>query len=85
MRLNLRSNLSFITLIVMLLSCSLLLTSCGAVTAQKISSSDFNSRSGGFPGMNGGNNFNGGGQGMDRGSTRRNSSQGTEGRAGSRP
>lgn len=78
-----RTKKSCITLIITVLSCSLVLTSCEAITAQKISSDDFNSRSGGFPGMNGGTNFNGGGRGMDRGGTRRGGSQGTDGGAGS--
>jgi hypothetical protein len=70
-------------LIITVLSCSLLLTSCDAITAQNITSADFSSRSGRSPGMNGGTNFNGGGRGMERGSPRRNSTQGTDGGAGS--
>lgn len=52
-----RTKKYYITLIISMLSCSLLLTSCEAVTAQNITSADFNSRPGGFPGMNGGAGF----------------------------
>lgn len=78
---------SFITLMIAVLSCLLVLTSCDAITAQTITSTDFNSRSGGFPGMNGngGKSFNGGGRGMDGGGMRRGDSQGTDGGAGSKP
>lgn len=79
-----RTKRYYITLIITVLSCLVVLTSCDAITAQRISSDDFNPRSGGgFPGMDGGTNFNGGGRGMDRGSPRRNSTQGTTGGAGS--
>ncbi|MEK3702459.1 hypothetical protein NYE33_36305 [Paenibacillus sp. FSL R10-2199] len=82
-RLKIQTKRIRITLLIAVLSCSLVLTSCEAITAQKISSDDFNSRSGGFPGMNGGTNFNGGGRGMDRGGTRRGGSQGTDRGTGS--
>jgi hypothetical protein len=82
-----RTKKSFTLLTIAVLSCSLVLTSCDAITAQTITSSDFNSRTGGFPGMNGngGKSFNGGGRGMDGGGTRRGDSQGTDGGAGSKP
>ncbi|KHL97308.1 hypothetical protein QW71_01850 [Paenibacillus sp. IHB B 3415] len=83
MRLKMQTKKFRITLLIAVLSCSLVLTSCDAITAQKISSDDFNSRSNGFPGMNGGTNFNGGGRGGDRGGMRRGGSQGTDGGAGS--
>ncbi|AIQ27544.1 hypothetical protein P40081_04495 [Paenibacillus sp. FSL P4-0081] len=83
MRLKMQTKKFRITLLIAVLSCSLVLTSCEAITAQKISSDDFNSRSGGFPGMNGGTNFNGGGRGMDQGGTRRGGSQGTDRGTGS--
>ncbi|MDF9845315.1 MULTISPECIES: hypothetical protein [unclassified Paenibacillus] len=69
------------TLIIAVLSCSMVLTSCDAITAQTISSDGSGSGSrmnggpgfgggrgtdGGFPGMNGGMRRNGG-QGSDRG------------------
>ncbi|MEK3688880.1 hypothetical protein [Paenibacillus sp. FSL R10-2736] len=82
-RLKIQTKRIRITLLIAVLSCSLVLTSCEAITAQKISSDDFNSRSGGFPGMNSGTNFNGGGRGMDRGGTRRGGSQGTDRGTGS--
>jgi hypothetical protein len=82
-RLKIQTKRIRIILLIAVLSCSLVLTSCEAITAQKISSDDFNSRSGGFPGMNGGTNFNGGGRGMDRGGTRRGGSQGTDRGTGS--
>lgn len=73
----------YIPLIISMLSCSLLLTSCEAITAQNITSADFNSRPGGFPGMNGGGtNFKDGGRGMDREGPGRRGTQGTDGRAG---
>lgn len=61
------------------LSCSLLLTSCEAVTAQNITSADFNSRPGGFPGTN----FKDGSRGMNREDPGRRGMQGPDGRADS--
>lgn len=76
-----RTKKLYITLILAVLGCSLVLTSCEAITAQNITSADFNSRVGGFPGMNGNKNFNGGGRGTDGGTMRRNGTQGTDGGA----
>lgn len=75
-----RTRKLYIALIIAVISCSQVLTSCEAITAQNITSADFNSRVGGFPGMNGNKNFNGGGggRGMDGGTMRRNGTQGTD-------
>ncbi|WP_238655509.1 hypothetical protein [Paenibacillus piscarius] len=78
-----RTKKYYITLIISLLSCSLVLTSCEAITAQNITSADFNSRPGGFPGMNGGTGSKDGGRGMDRGGARRQGTQGPDRRDGS--
>lgn len=79
-----RTKKYYITLIINMLSCSLLLTSCEAVTAQNITSADFNSRPGGFPGMNGGGtNFKDGSRGMNREGPGRRGMQGPDGRADS--
>lgn len=79
-----RTKKYYITLIINMLSCSLLLTSCEAVTAQNITSADFNSRPGGFPGMNGGGaNFKDGSRGMNRKDPGRRGMQGPDGRADS--
>lgn len=78
-----RNKKYYITLIISVLSCSLVLTSCEAITAQNITSADFNTRPGGFPGMNGGTDFKDGGRGMDRGGPRRQGTHGQDRRAGS--
>lgn len=78
-----RNKKYYITLIISVLSCSLVLTSCEAITAQNITSEDLGSRSGGFPGMNGGTGFKDGGRGMDRGGPRGQGTQGQDRRADS--
>ncbi|MEK3875295.1 hypothetical protein [Paenibacillus sp. FSL M7-0420] len=79
-----RTKKYYITLIISMLSCSLLLTSCEAVTAQNITSADFNSRPGGFPGLNGGGtNFKDGSRGMNREGPGRRGMQAPDGRADS--
>ena len=79
-----RTKKYYITLIISVLSCSLLLTSCEAITAQNITSEDFNSRPGGFPGMNGGGTgFREGNRGMNREGPVRREMQAPEGRADS--
>ncbi|MEK4853416.1 hypothetical protein NST04_26415 [Paenibacillus sp. FSL H7-0756] len=78
-----RTKKYYITLIISMLSCSLLLTSCEAVTAQNITSADFNSRPGGFPGMNGGAGFRDGSRGMNREGTGKRGMQRPDGRADS--
>ncbi|UQZ34866.1 hypothetical protein C2I18_15800 [Paenibacillus sp. PK3_47] len=65
-------------LIAALLGCSLMLASCDAITAQKITHTDSgSSRGGGMPGMGGGRGMDGSTPGMN-GGMRRNSIQGTE-------
>jgi predicted small secreted protein len=72
-------------LIITLLGCSLVLASCDAITAQKISPTDSgSSRGGGMPGMGGGRGMDGGTPGMD-GGMRRNGSQGTDDGTSSKP
>ncbi|MEK3899150.1 MULTISPECIES: hypothetical protein [unclassified Paenibacillus] len=79
-----RNKKYYITLIISVLICSLLLTSCEAITAQNITSADFNSRPGGFPGMNGGGaNFRDGSRGMNREGTGKRGMQRPDGRADS--
>lgn len=79
-----RTKRYYITLMISVISCSLLLTSCEAITAQNITSADFNSRPGGFPGMRGGTGSqDGGGRGMDRGGQRWQGGQVPDRRAGS--
>lgn len=71
-------------LMIALLGCSLVLSSCDAITAQKISTTDSGSfRGGGMPGMSGGRGTDGGTPGMN-GGMRRNGSPGTDGTS-SRP
>ncbi|WP_019913535.1 hypothetical protein [Paenibacillus sp. HW567] len=77
-----RTKRGYISLLIVVLACSMVLASCEAITAQKITDSDSGSRMNGFPGRNGGMNFNGGGRGMDgggpgmNGRTQRNGGQG---------
>ncbi|WP_379163082.1 hypothetical protein [Paenibacillus sp. sgz5001063] len=62
--------------LLVVLSCSMVLVSCDAITAQQITNTGSGSRMNGFPGMNGGT-FKGGGRGNGgfpgvNGGTRRN-------------
>ncbi|MNV37266.1 hypothetical protein D3C71_1287790 [compost metagenome] len=69
----------YITLLIVVLSCSMVLISCDAITAQKISSTDSGSRVNGGQGFNGGRGKDGGSSPGMNGGTRRNGSQGTDG------
>ncbi|WP_025705293.1 hypothetical protein [Paenibacillus graminis] len=62
-----RTPKGYISLLAAVLSCSMLLASCDAITSQKITDTDSGSRMNGFPGRNGGMNFNGGGRGNGNG------------------
>ncbi|MNW61284.1 hypothetical protein D3C74_393290 [compost metagenome] len=68
----------YLALIIAVLSCSMVLVSCDAITAQKISSTDSGSRANGGQGFNGGRGMDGGGFPGMNGGTRRNGSQGTD-------
>lgn len=68
----------YLALIIAVLSCSLVLVSCDAITAQKISSTDSGSRVGGGQGFNGGRGKDGGGSPRMNDGARRNGSQGTD-------
>lgn len=79
-----RTRRTYLFLLFLVLSCSMVLVSCEAITTQQIPSKDSGSRMNGFPGMNGGKNFNGGGRGNGgfpgmNGRTQRNGGQGTDG------
>ncbi|AIQ15932.1 hypothetical protein H70357_03910 [Paenibacillus sp. FSL H7-0357] len=73
-----------IFLLAAVLGCSLVLTSCEAITAQKITKTDSGLRMNGFPGVNGGTDRGGGGQGIKGGGPGRSGSQGTDGGQGGR-
>lgn len=58
-----RTKRTLIFLIAAVLGCSLILTSCEAITAQKITKTDSGSKMNGFPGGNGSMNQREGGRG----------------------
>lgn len=72
----------YLALLIVVLSCSMMLVSCDAITAQKISSTDSGSRGSGGQGFNGGRGKDGGGFPRTNDGTRRNGSKGTDGSAG---
>ncbi|WP_054943829.1 hypothetical protein [Paenibacillus ihuae] len=72
----------YLALIIAVLSCSMVLVSCDAVTAQKISSTDSGSRGNGGQGFNGGRGMDGGGFPGMNGGARGNGGQGTDGGGG---
>lgn len=72
----------YLAMIIVVLSCSMVLVSCDAITAQKISSTDSGVRADGGQGFNGGRGKDGGSPRMKDG-TRRNGSQGTDRGTGS--
>ncbi len=69
----------YFALLIAVLSCSMVLVSCDAITAQKISSTDSGSRGNGGQGFTGGRGMDGGGFPGMNGGTRRNGSPGTDG------
>ncbi|CAH1222785.1 hypothetical protein PAECIP111892_05205 [Paenibacillus auburnensis] len=69
----------YLALIIAVLSCSMVLVSCDAITAQKISSTDSSSRGNGGQGFKGGRGMDGGGFPGMNGGARRSSGQGTDG------
>ncbi|KWX72212.1 hypothetical protein AMQ84_26400 [Paenibacillus riograndensis] len=84
-----RTPKSYISLLTAVLSCSMLLSSCDAITSQKITDTDPGSRMNGLPGRNGGTDFNGGGRGNGNGGfpgmnggMQRNGGQGRDGGQG---
>ncbi|WP_313637076.1 glycosyltransferase family 39 protein [Paenibacillus sp.] len=72
----------FLALIIAVLSCSMVLVSCEAITAQKILSTYSGSRANGGQGFTDGRAKDGGGSPGMNGGTRRNGSQGTDGGSG---
>jgi hypothetical protein len=67
-----------LALLIAVLSCSIVLVSCEAITAQKISSTDSGSKANGGQGFNGGRGKNGGSFPGMNGGTRGNGSQGKD-------
>lgn len=65
-----RNKRYYISLIIVVLSCSLMLISCDAITAQNITNTDSGSKVTGGPDMNGGTGRNGS-RGMDGGPSSR--------------
>lgn len=65
-----RNKRYYISLIIVVLSCSLMLISCDAITAQNIKNTDSGSKVTGGPDMNGGTGRNGS-RGMDGGPSSR--------------
>ncbi|MEK4877288.1 MULTISPECIES: hypothetical protein [Paenibacillus] len=69
----------YFALLIAVLSCSMVLVSCDAITAQKITSTDSGSRANGGQGFTGGRGKDGGGSPGMNGGTRRNGNPGIDG------